>query len=455
MNHSESSPDVILFTRGSKGDLYPFLRIGKGLIERGCKVTLLSNFCYENYALQEGFDFLALDDEDSFNTMNMPEFHSNLPLLLKFFKDHIVAHLEKEVDAIVSKATRKNTVILAHGNDYLAPLIAMEKTGIPVDICVLAPSFTQSFSLFEVLLRVLSDQVNHVRTKVGLEPVQDWKKWLHSFRHCFAFWPSWFYGDANAAVPDAKYIGFLSIDNIEENPLQEDIKDFIDNDAANILITHGTSRPFDDDYFRRGINACYRFDCKIIVSTPFRELLPETLPANVMWVEFCPFHELLPLVNLIIHHGGIGTVREAIANAVPQLIIGQGFDRQHNGRLVKNLRLGDLVSSQALNEELLYRKVCELLGDQIIKQKCEQYKSSIADENALEAFYDTIANARSTCFSIVKNNKEGAVIQNILHEDREAIPAAKVTKDSGNTSEKTGQALKGELLLKILKEYRK
>lgn len=355
-------------------------------------MTLLSNFCYESYARQEGLDFVALDDEESFNTLNnIPELHTKLPLLLKLFKDHIVVNLEKELRLIESKVTRSNTILFAHSNDYLAPLFAMEKLGVRLYLGVLAPSFVHSFSLFEALLKSLSAEVNEIRGKVGLEPVQNWNAWLNGFTQCFAFWPEWFPGGANSIVKGLRYVGFLPIDSIEEKPLQKEIKDFIDERAKTILVTHGTSRPFSDNYFTLAIDVCQKLGHRLIVSTPFRHLLPEVLPENVIWVDFCPFHELLPLVDLIVHHGGIGTARESIAHAVPQLIIGQGFDRQHNGRAIKELGLGDWVIPKVLSEETLRCKVANLLNDDgVIKSKCERFRVAISDESALDDLYETV-----------------------------------------------------------------
>lgn len=387
--------NVILFTRGTKGDLYPFLSLGRGLKERGCKVTLLSNFCYEKYAFQEGFDFAALDDEELFEILNnVPEFHSKLSSLLKLYTDHILPNLEKELKIIQSKVVAKDTVILAHNNDYLAPLFAMEKLNIPLYLCVLAPYFIYSFSLIEAVYTSLSVELNQIRARIGLEPIRDWKKWLNSFKGCFALWPDWFSDDALNVIPDLEYLGFLSIDGLEAKPLRRDIREFVGVGSKNILITHGTSRPYNELYFKFGIDVCQKYGYKLIVSTPFRDLLPQTLPANVIWSEFCPFYQLFPLVDLIIHHGGIGTARESVAHALPQLIIGQGFDRQHNGRIIKRLGLGDWIVPKALSEDVLSHKIRNLLDDQEIKSTCKRYQSRLESPKSIGAFYEKITDAR-------------------------------------------------------------
>lgn len=301
MKDSKSLTNVILFTRGTKGDLYPFLRIGKGLKERGCNVSLLSNYCYANYARQAEINFVKLDDEASFDALNnTPEFHTQLPAKLKLYREHIINHMENEVSLIGEKVVKGDSIIVAHSNDYLSPLFAAEKFDMPVQLCMLAPSFVHGFSLFEAVLVSLSDELNGIRGRIGLDPVQDWKCWLKGFDGCFAFWPEWFSDEASEIVPDIDYLSFLSIDSVEATTLQKSVSDFVVGNFKNVLITHGTSHPFKDDYFEKAIHAFKGLEYKLIVSTPFRELLPESLPKNVMWVDFCPFHELLPLIDLII-----------------------------------------------------------------------------------------------------------------------------------------------------------
>ncbi len=395
MTHLNTLSNIVLFTRGTKGDLYPFLRLGSGFKDRGCEVTLISNYCYENYARQEQFEFAALDDKESFEMLNnTPELHLSLSSKLKLSKEHMAANLEREVNIIGSKLELPgNSVLVAHSNDYLAPMLASEKFGVPLYLCMLAPSYVHGFTLFEALCVTLAADLNEIRARLGLHPVHDWKRWLRNFKQCFAVWPTWFSGDAQKILPDLACIGFLSIDTVEREPLQEEIREFINENTQTILITHGTSRPFNDEYFNLAINACRQLDCQLIVSTPFRTLLPDQLPENVIWVKFCSFHELLPVIDLIIHHGGIGTTREAIANSVPQLIIGQGFDRQHNGRIVKQLGLGDWLMPTELTGDVFRRRINSLLSPDAAPSTSDPRKFLLYDQDALNRFYDIITSS--------------------------------------------------------------
>ncbi|RYE53105.1 MAG: hypothetical protein EOP48_15085 [Sphingobacteriales bacterium] len=151
----------------------------------------------------------------------------------------------------------------------------------------------------------------------------------------------------------------------------------------------------DEEYFRVSVEACSTLNCKLIVTTPFRNLLPATLPDNIFVVDFCPFHELLHSIDVVIHHGGIGMVRECISKGVPQLVIGRGFDRQHNGRIVKELKLGECVSPNFLSKDIVCEKLKLLLENELIGLECEKYEQSLCASDSLEYFCSVVKSGES------------------------------------------------------------
>ncbi|WP_329619107.1 activator-dependent family glycosyltransferase [Streptomyces sp. NBC_01255] len=67
-------------------------------------------------------------------------------------------------------------------------------------------------------------------------------------------------------------------------------------------------------------------DIELVVTLPEkfqREL--ERVPANTRLVEFVPLHAVVPSCSAVIHHGGVPGFLEAIAQGVPQLVIGSAI----------------------------------------------------------------------------------------------------------------------------------
>lgn len=376
------------------GDIYPFLHIGRKLKTLGCDIIFMSNFRYRDNAEQEGFEFVALDDEAWFDYLNnVPESKRKLPALLKLYKDIIPATTEKELALIESKIeSPENTIILAHSNDYMTSMMAKEKYNIPLHLCVLAPSFVHSIQFFESVCKNASLQVNQVRENVGLLPVQDWEQWVRGFNDVFAFWPQWFSCGKSNEVQEMENVGFPSVGHVDQNALQPEVTKFIDSEKKVVAISHGTSRPFRDNYFCDAIEACRNTGRKLLVITPFREYVPDNISEDkdVLVVDYCPFHELIPQIDLLIHHGGIGTVRESIASGTPQLIIGKGYDRPHNGRIVKGLTVGDWIAPNALSSETIKASIELILNSEDIASSCELHKEYMVEHQVENKFYSKI-----------------------------------------------------------------
>jgi UDP:flavonoid glycosyltransferase YjiC (YdhE family) len=59
-----------------------------------------------------------------------------------------------------------------------------------------------------------------------------------------------------------------------------------------------------------------------------------TIPANVHVEPFVDQAALIPVADLVVHHGGSGTVLAALAHGTPQVLLPKGADQFHNADLV-------------------------------------------------------------------------------------------------------------------------
>ena len=102
------------------------------------------------------------------------------------------------------------------------------------------------------------------------------------------------------------------------------------------------------------IDALATLDGRVVVATG--RVRPEQLgdvPGNVTLHQWVPQADLLPHVDVVVHHGGSGTTLGALAVGVPQLILPQGADQFANAAAVTAAGAGarllpDEVSADAL-----------------------------------------------------------------------------------------------------------
>jgi len=87
------------------------------------------------------------------------------------------------------------------------------------------------------------------------------------------------------------------------------------------------------------------------------------LPGNVHVERFVPQAEVLGRVDLIVHHGGTGTVLAALEAGLPQLILPQGADQPFNADLIVGSGAGRHQANDDYTPGSITALVEPLLGD--------------------------------------------------------------------------------------------
>ncbi len=92
------------------------------------------------------------------------------------------------------------------------------------------------------------------------------------------------------------------------------------------------------------------------------QLLGE-LPANVHLSRYLPQAALLPTVDVIVHHGGAGTMLTSAANGIPQVVLPQGADPFMNGESVQAAGVGRRILKADLAPGAVSEAIAALVGE--------------------------------------------------------------------------------------------
>ena len=95
----------------------------------------------------------------------------------------------------------------------------------------------------------------------------------------------------------------------------------------------------------------------------------------------CPTRRLsalLPRSAALVHHGGVGTVAQALAAGVPQLVVPVAFDHFDEGRRLKDRHLGATLSRRAFRPARAARVLGRLLTDPVVTRATAAAKARIA-----------------------------------------------------------------------------
>ena len=107
-------------------------------------------------------------------------------------------------------------------------------------------------------------------------------------------------------------------------------------------------------------------------------LLPKPLPAGIIHLPYAPLSALLPRSAALVHHGGVGTVAQALAAGIPQLVVPVAFDHFDEGRRLKDRDLGATLSRRAFRPARAARVLGRLLADPAVARACAAARARMA-----------------------------------------------------------------------------
>jgi UDP:flavonoid glycosyltransferase YjiC (YdhE family) len=316
-------PNIVLVARGTGGDIYPFIEIGVALKLRGHKVTLITHQQFEGAAREYGLDFSSVDSIE--------------PLALATWTGLF--------NKIKERCGTEMTAVASHFNANLISQTAAEKLGLSYVTIYTAPYFVPRMTLVEQMLIAETDNINLNRAELNLPAVHDWRAWLRAPKWKLGLWPDWFAPNKAEDWPfEVTPVGFVYNHGFETGDVPDDLKAFIFEGEPAMLITHGTSRPHKPDFFHAPIEACRILNRKAVLVTMYDELEPAYMQGNVRMYKYLPFASVFPHMAAIVHHGGIGTLNQALMAGIPQLALAHGYDRPDNGARLQRMGVGETLA---------------------------------------------------------------------------------------------------------------
>lgn len=104
------------------------------------------------------------------------------------------------------------------------------------------------------------------------------------------------------------------------------------------------------------------------------------VPDHIHLERFVDQSRVLPLVDLVVHHGGTGTVLAALATGLPQLILPQGADQFLNAEVLLAVGAARRLRNEEQEPGAIRRAVSDLLSDGAAeKVVAQQIQAEIAD----------------------------------------------------------------------------
>jgi rhamnosyltransferase subunit B len=400
---------------GSAGDVHPFIGLGRALRGRGHDVVIVTAGAFEQVVERAGLQFRETISAQIFDMMSKhPDlWHSRRGL--QFVLGAVASHLRLGYERVAEVYEPKRTVLVGHALSFGTRLFE-EKNRAPAATLHLAPSIFRSDHQQPAMApgrdlsgmprwfkrtfwwgvdRFLTDplivpKLNAFRQELGLPPVSRvFREWVHSPRRVIGLFPDWF-GPRQPDWPAGLWLtSFPQYDESDQQQLSPGLLEFLDRGTAPIVFTPGSANQNAAAFLRAAVDACARINRRALLLTRFSEHVP-ALPATVHHEPYAPLSRVLPRCAALVHHGGIGTLAQALAAGVPQLTMPMGFDQPDNTNRLVRLGVAGWVRPSQFTGERVATELQRLLTDPQVTAACTRWANELNRSAAIERTCDLL-----------------------------------------------------------------
>ena len=363
----------LLTSWGSRGDLHPFLALGRGLRARGHEVTLVGHPEWEEETTTAGLRFVGTGEAPRHDLLRRhPEILSakwgGMTSLHALVRHGMAPGFSQVLSTLLAEAPQHD-VLIAHHFVFPAP-IAAEVSGRPWTTVSLAPgvvpsAYARPGSHFAPLRtgfaarafnrffwscgrgatgRIVDPEVNRLRARHGLPPIHDAVFGAHSPRLHLQLYSPHFAPPVPDWSAEKRQTGFCFYTPSGTSTLPLEVEAFLADGEPPVLFTLGSAavqRP--GRFFEEAATALSSLGKRGILLIGAEENRPARLPKNVLALAYAPYGLIMPRVAAVVHQCGIGTLSHALLAGVPSVACPFAFDQPNNARRLEALGVAEVV----------------------------------------------------------------------------------------------------------------
>lgn len=401
----------LLSSWGSRGDLHPFLALGRGLIARGHTVTIVGHPEWAGDTEEAGLRFVSTGEPPRGDILRenpaiLSTRWGGIPSLQALAREVIAPGFPPLLAALRAEAPAHDAVIAHH---FAFPAaIAAELAQKPWATVTLAPGVIPSayslpgaqfgragsgpffharnrviWSAGKLITRRMVDPlVNALRREHGLAPVRDAVFEAHSptlnlqlySRHFAAPAPDW--------SAEKRQAGFCFYDP-PGSILAPEIDAFLRRGDRPVLFTLGsTASRHPGPFYDMAAAVCKRMGIRGLLLTGEKDTRPNRLPGSVLSVEYAPYGLVMPRVRAVVHQCGIGTLSHTLRAGVPSVAVPFAFDQPNNACRLEDLGVAELVRPADRTIETITHALERLLAGQAAA-KAERIAAGLRREDGV------------------------------------------------------------------------
>lgn len=410
---------ILMITIGSRGDVQPYVALGKGLQAAGHWVTMCAPSSFESFIHNEGLAYafmsnklLELIDTDAGKEAleDTNGVIGSIKTVSKMLSQTMPMFKNMMHESWEAAQSFQPDLILYNSKALAAPHIG-EKLSIPVVLAILQPLVVPTtifpaigmpavnlgggynkltYQLIHAGYNSYSKVVNEFRkNELGLEKAPKGSGILtmangktipvfHAFSEHLVPRP--------ADWPETAHINgywYLQQENNWQPPA--DLLNFLAAGGAPIYIGFGSMAGRDPEKkARMVVQALQNAGLRGVIATGWGGLNAENLPEGIFKIESAPHDWLFPKMAAVVHHGGAGTTAAGLRAGKPTLICPFMGDQPYWGKLVAQRGVGvDPIPQKKMSVDKLTAAFLELKNNQEIRKNAAVLGEKLRAEDGL------------------------------------------------------------------------
>lgn len=407
---------VSILTSGTRGDVQPYIALGKALQGKGHDVLIVcpENFCswVEEHGLKScsiGIDMQAfLQNPDGKKVLS-----GNLFSMIKIWKQIIVPSIQKTLD--ISWEYARNADSIIYHPKAGAAIDVAEATGANLICTALFPIFPTTAFPFFLLKGNYGSFFNKLTYKIVslsriffIKMINKWRRETLGLKKSALFMP--IDGDgANevlrlcAVSPSViKYpttengmihtTGYWFLEEGENWQPDSEFLDFIKSGEKPVYIGFGSMPTRNPEKLTKEIiQGIKDAGLRAILATGWGGLKKISLPDDILLIEKAPHDALFNYVSAVVHHGGAGTTAAGLRAGLPTFICPSSFDQPYWGRLIYSLGIGPKpLSLKKLKAKEFSKSLIDLVENESYRSAAAKIGKRIANENGVSRAVELI-----------------------------------------------------------------
>jgi rhamnosyltransferase subunit B len=422
---------ILLSTIGTLGDLHPFIALGLALKARGAAPLLAVSESHVDKVKLAGLDVIAIfpSFEQLAGELGLAEAAAVGRVMADqdYMIREIVLRLLPESTRRLDIAAEGAAAIVGNIFALAGPIVA-EKRALPFIPAILQPTAIfsaydppvgQGFFTFSAIRngplgrawnalalavvrrevrRRYSGPIDQVRSAHGLgpmratpiiEPESDRALRLGLYSAFLAPVQPDF-------PPNVKLVGFPIFDSTtgSAEDLDEELKAFIAAGDPPLVFTLGSFATYaPGKFYRESIAIARHMGMRAILLTGNGDSSPS---GALIERSYAPHSLVFPHAAAIIHHGGIGTIGQALRAGKPQLVVPHMGDQRDNGARIERLGVGRVLAVTRYDTRRAATLLEEMISDVSWSNRAEALARIVRGENAAETAAQAILDAVAT-----------------------------------------------------------